>query len=438
MVSRESDGFVAYTLGMKECVVRLVGTRASNRFRRQRPIVCHARDNKPCLAVGLCGQQMNLVELVRPRLATVEDRNALWANLEYIDCFATDHAPHTWAEKDDPEKAPPGFPGVEYMVPLLLTAVSQGKLTIRQLLDRLYYNPKRIFGLPDQPDTYILMLSIWHYFFSTDGYLQVDLNEEWMIPESGGESKAGWTPYAGMKVRGRVQKVVVRGEEAFVDGVIHARPGFGMNIRSFTRADVLLGSSSNEVVSLGSNVLRELQVGTDEQPEAEAKVSMEDSPPILPVAQFTPREVTLAGSHLLSVHDLNKATINNIFDVADRFRADVERKHPLTHVLEGYVLASMFYEVSTRTASSFSAAMQRLGGGVVHMDSFSSSVQKDSVTVMSNYADIVVLRHKETGAAARAATVSSRPVINAGDGAGEHPTQVRASVLLDFHERHHG
>ncbi|VDN24600.1 unnamed protein product [Cylicostephanus goldi] len=97
-------------------------------------------------------------------------------------------------------------------------------------------------------------------------------------------------------------------------------------------------------------------------------------------------------------------------------------------------MASMFYEVSTRTASSFSAAMQRLGGAVVHMDSHTSSVQKgetleDSVTIMSNYADIVVLRHNETGAAARAAAISFKPVINAGDGSGEHPTQ----ALLDVY-----
>ncbi|VDO66903.1 unnamed protein product [Haemonchus placei] len=338
------------------------------------------------------------VREVRPRLATIEDRNALWENLEFIDCFATDHAPHTWAEKNDPDKAPPGFPGVEYMVPLLLTAVSQGKLTLRQLVDRLHYNPKKIFGLPDQPDTYI----------------EVDLNDEWVIPESGGESKAGWTPYAGIKVKGRVQKVVVRGEEAYVDGMI------SINMHLL------------HLVAIIPSIRRELQVTTDEGQE-ESKVSIEESP-TLPVAQFTPREVTLAGSHLLSVHELGKSTLNSIFDVADRFRADVERKHPLTHILEGYVMASMFYEVSTRTASSFAAAMQRLGGGVVHMDSFTSSVQKgetleDSVTIMSNYADVVVLRHKETGAAARAAAVSSRPVINAGDGSGEHPTQ----ALLDVY-----
>ncbi|XGW23767.1 hypothetical protein V3C99_005746 [Haemonchus contortus] len=355
------------------------------------------------------------VREVRPRLATIEDRNALWENLEFIDCFATDHAPHTWAEKNDPDKAPPGFPGVEYMVPLLLTAVSQGKLTLRQLVDRLHYNPKKIFGLPDQPDTYI----------------EVDLNDEWVIPESGGESKAGWTPYAGIKVKGRVQKVVVRGEEAYVDGMIHVRPGFGINVRAAKSQEILISTPSDVAINIPS-IRRELQVTTDEGQE-ESKVSIEESP-TLPVAQFTPREVTLAGSHLLSVHELGKSTLNSIFDVADRFRADVERKHPLTHILEGYVMASMFYEVSTRTASSFAAAMQRLGGGVVHMDSFTSSVQKgetleDSVTIMSNYADVVVLRHKETGAAARAAAVSSRPVINAGDGSGEHPTQ----ALLDVY-----
>lgn len=69
---------------------------------------------------------------VRPRLVKPEDRQALWDNMEYIDCFATDHAPHTWAEKTGKDgKIPPGFPGVEYMLPLLLTAVHDGKLTMK-------------------------------------------------------------------------------------------------------------------------------------------------------------------------------------------------------------------------------------------------------------------------------------------------------------------
>ncbi|EYC13617.1 hypothetical protein Y032_0043g818 [Ancylostoma ceylanicum] len=364
---------------------------------------------------------------VRPRLATAEDRKALWDNIDFIDCFATDHAPHTWAEKSGSEKVPPGFPGVEYMLPLMLTAVSQGKLSFRQLVDRLHYNPKRIFGLPDQEETYI----------------EVDINEEWVIPDAGGQSKCGWTPYAGMKVRGRVEKVVIRGEEAYVDGEIHVRPGFGRNIRTQQASSLQQtahAGSKNDLLDLDTSLLGELRVVTDEvQQQSGKSISSDESPVPVSLVPVTPREVTLAGRHLLSVHELGKTTINRIFDVADRFRCDIERRHPLTHILEGYVMASMFYEVSTRTASSFSAAMQRLGGAVVHMDSQSSSVQKgetleDSVTIMSNYADVVVLRHNETGAAARAAAVSPKPVINAGDGAGEHPSQALLDVYTIRHE----
>lgn len=97
-------------------------------------------------------------------------------------------------------------------------------------------------------------------------------------------------------------------------------------------------------------------------------------------------------------------------------------------------MASMFYEPSTRTSCSFSAAMQRLGGSVIHMDAVSSSVTKgetleDSVTMMAGYSNVVVLRHPEKGAAQRAAAVTRTPVINAGDGTGEHPTQ----ALLDLY-----
>uniref|UniRef100_T1GJ79 Aspartate/ornithine carbamoyltransferase carbamoyl-P binding domain-containing protein n=1 Tax=Megaselia scalaris TaxID=36166 RepID=T1GJ79_MEGSC len=96
-------------------------------------------------------------------------------------------------------------------------------------------------------------------------------------------------------------------------------------------------------------------------------------------------------------------------------------------------MASVFYEVSTRTSCSFAAAMQRLGGKVIYMDETSSSVKKgetleDSISVMAGYSDVVVLRHPEPGAVGRAAITCKKPLINAGDGIGEHPTQ----ALLDI------
>lgn len=97
-------------------------------------------------------------------------------------------------------------------------------------------------------------------------------------------------------------------------------------------------------------------------------------------------------------------------------------------------MASMFYEVSTRTSCSFSAAMQRLGGTVISFNEATSSVQKgetleDTIQTMSGYSDVIVLRHPKPGAVMRAAQHCRKPVINAGDGTGEHPTQALLDVF---------
>ncbi len=151
---------------------------------------------------------------VRPRLATKNDVNALWENLDVIDCFATDHAPHTLEEKDS-DNPPPGFPGLETALPLLLTAVDDGRLTMDDMILRMYTNPKRIFSLPDQPDT----------------WTEVDENATYEIRASEQFTRCGWTPFEGWKVKGRVRKVVLRGKTAFEDGKIVAEPGYGVNIR---------------------------------------------------------------------------------------------------------------------------------------------------------------------------------------------------------------
>jgi dihydroorotase-like cyclic amidohydrolase len=150
---------------------------------------------------------------VRPRLASPADREALWANLDVIDCFASDHAPHTLVEKDG-ANPPPGFPGLETALPLYLTAVSQGRLTLDSLLQRLVTNPRRIFGLLEQPETWI----------------EVDENAPWEIHASDQHTRCGWTPFEGMPVRGKLRRVVLRGREAFIDGRVLAPPGSGANL----------------------------------------------------------------------------------------------------------------------------------------------------------------------------------------------------------------
>jgi carbamoyl-phosphate synthase/aspartate carbamoyltransferase/dihydroorotase len=159
------------------------------------------------------GKKEGMLE-VRPRLATQNDVDALWDNLDVIDCFATDHAPHTLAEKAS-DNPPPGFPGLETALPLLLTAVREGRLTINHLLEKMYTNPKRIFHLPDQPDTWV----------------EVDEHAEYEIRAAEQFTRCGWTPFEGWKVKGRVRRVTLRGKAAFADGKILVQPGYGENIR---------------------------------------------------------------------------------------------------------------------------------------------------------------------------------------------------------------
>src|SRR5512143_2396954 len=139
------------------------------------------------------------------------------------------------------------------------------------------------------------------------------------------------------------------------------------------------------------------------------------------------------GQHILSVSQFARTDLEYIFAVAEEMRTMVERVGTFD-LLKGKILTNLFYEPSTRTSSSFTAAMERLGGSVIPISEVKySSVAKgeslpDTVRTLECYSDVLVLRHPETGAAAPAARYAHKPVINAGDGTGEHPTQ----ALLDL------
>jgi aspartate carbamoyltransferase catalytic subunit len=136
---------------------------------------------------------------------------------------------------------------------------------------------------------------------------------------------------------------------------------------------------------------------------------------------------------ILSVDQFSRRELEIIFTVAEDMRTMVERVGSLD-ILRGRIIACLFYEPSTRTSSSFIAATERLGGQVIPISEVRySSVTKgeslrDTIRTLECYADAIVLRHPETGSAAVAADVARKPIINAGDGSGEHPTQ----ALLDI------
>ena len=135
--------------------------------------------------------------------------------------------------------------------------------------------------------------------------------------------------------------------------------------------------------------------------------------------------------HLISIKDLDCAQVQEIFNYTKKIK-----KHPSKYrkKLKGKILTNLFYEPSTRTSSSFHTAMNHLGGDVISINDVTySSISKgenleDTIITMGNYSDIIVLRSKFVGDAQKASDVSTVPIINAGDGVGEHPTQ----TLLDL------
>jgi aspartate carbamoyltransferase len=145
------------------------------------------------------------------------------------------------------------------------------------------------------------------------------------------------------------------------------------------------------------------------------------------------------GKDIISVRQFTRADLEYVFGVAHEMRGMVERVGTFD-LLKGKILANLFYEPSTRTSSSFTAAMERLGGSVIPINEVRySSVSKgeslpDTVRTLECYADVIVLRHPETGSAAIAAKAAHKPVINAGDGVGEHPTQALLDTFTIFEE----
>lgn len=133
---------------------------------------------------------------------------------------------------------------------------------------------------------------------------------------------------------------------------------------------------------------------------------------------------------LVSINDYTREEMIHILDLAEGFE-----KEPHQNLLKGRVIASLFFEPSTRTRLSFESAIQKIGGNVVGFSSAAtSSVQKgeslkDTILTVSNYSDLIVMRHPVDGSARYASEVSPVPIINAGDGANQHPTQ----CLLDLY-----
>ena len=147
--------------------------------------------------------------------------------------------------------------------------------------------------------------------------------------------------------------------------------------------------------------------------------------------------VNLVGQDILDGAQFSREELERVMEVAADFRDQLQEKKCL-HLLDGHVMGALFFEPSTRTRLSFETAMLRLGGSVMGFaDAGATSAKKgetleDTICTVDQYADVIAMRHPEIGSAKRAAAVAEAPILNGGDGAGQHPTQ----AVLDLFTIH--
>lgn len=343
-------------------------------------------------------------------LPSLEDQELLWKNMDVIDAFSIGGVPFLLS-LEQKQKAS-AWSGVQEALPLLLTAVVDGKLTLLDIQKRLHDNPIRIFGLSDKVHTHV----------------EVVIGRQ--APHSGG--KTCWSPLEGVMVKGAIHRVLIHEQTAFLDGVVVTSP-MGRDISGATVSHAPIErsmsiSSATTRPDLGTSAanVRVKEGPTQSQSSVPSAITM-----ALPGLQDISSQLSHPSfhrRHILSVKQFTNRDIHELFSLAHEMQLQVERNGTLD-ILKGKVLCTLFYEPSTRTSASFDAAMKRCGGQVLQVTADSSSVMKgetlaDTIRSVGCYADAIVLRHPDVGSAQLAAKFSSVPVLNAGDGIGEHPTQV--------------
>ncbi|KAJ8326116.1 Carbamoyl-phosphate synthase [Batrachochytrium dendrobatidis] len=411
-----------------------------------------------------------------PSLPTQEDMDYLWSNLDAIDCLTVGTLCSELANDDSVAS------GIQEALPLLLTAVYEGKLTLEYITSRLSTNPRRILDLPEQVDTYI----------------EVEIDRKYVVPPTGYEgSGSNTSTIAGKELYGCVHRVVIRGSTIYLDGAHFGEPtgrdisgtvrissktapspshravsiptiveGVSPRMRIFSPMDsalspvlrtsnITVDPTASKVVSdtnaldnlLRGNALSSYKDLSDEleYKEHEAKnkkhsvIALEPSLANKYISDYLPRSVatTVVKSpfykkHITTVLQFTRSDLHTLFGVAQEMRIIVEKQGRI-NLLNGKVMCSAFWEPSTRTSCSFETAMTRLGGDVVSINQITSSIAKgesisDTVRTLASYGDVIVMRHPEPGSVSYASKFSPVPIINAGDGIGEHPSQ----ALLDI------
>jgi aspartate carbamoyltransferase len=338
---------------------------------------------------------------VKPILNREEDRKSLWDNIDMIDCFATDHAPHLKQEKQT--CGCPGFTGLETMLPLLLNAVNQGRLTIDDIANKCYHNPKRILRLNED--------------YGKDSYIEINLDKEYTISDKKLVTKAGWSPFNGVKVKGSLERFVFKNECVYNNGLA-TQINNGINVNIYKNNIIFNNLTENN-----------LEENSDNNSDINDEVN-DDINEIYDINKL---------KNVINVSQFDRNNLRSLFKNACILKQNI-KKHGKLDILKGKTIGLYFDEPSSRTYSSFYVAVKKLGGDVLTLNNSISSTQKgeslyDTLKCIESYCDLVVIRTRIKDSLIDLQERIKIPIINAGDGDGEHPTQALLDIFTIREER---
>ncbi|MCJ1291145.1 hypothetical protein MMC34_002688 [Xylographa carneopallida] len=366
-----------------------------------------------------------------PFLPTKQDQKALWEYLSIVDVFSIGSLPYQVAIEAKADVTP--AVGIADTLPLLLTALYEGRLSLEDITTRLHDNPKRIFELHDQASTSV----------------EVEVDRAYTLLPS-----AVWSPFAGRTMRGSVTRVMFQDRTACLDGdlLMDSAHGQDMSAHSLSPASPEAKSAASPALQTGPdsshgrrqsllssrpiNRIRTQLEGHQPAVGPTSAIAEDLGPPLyhpISTTSTSPSLLELLSRspfkqrHILSVTQFSRQDLHLLFTVAQEMRLGVQRVGILD-ILRGRLLCTLFYEPSTRTSASFDAAMQRLGGRTLPISTAHSSTQKgeslqDTIRTLACYADCIVLRHPDPDSSRLAAKFSPVPILNGGNGSVEHPTQ---------------
>ncbi|PXF48862.1 Protein PYR1-3 [Gracilariopsis chorda] len=400
-----------------------------------------------------------------------QDQEALWENLDVIDAITGPSS---------------------LIVPLLFDSVISGRIDLEWVRSKLYDGPCRILGLSRAEDESIVEIDIdqsWEGPAASDvagvpcrGYVRRVVNNGkvafldgkiWAEKGSGEEARAesqllkkspsirrlGLSPYKGKSVSHRANERSNEGAPyTSLSNKVHDSKDEPTRLKHPIPSRGFKTNDSDTMWNGYSSIPSRSPLISPAPEETELYRAKDDlvngfGSKITNGAMLPKRDIGIstpypglkealpgygpgwwAGRHILSVSQFTRNELHKLFEVAQEMRVMVSRVGHY-ELLRGKIMASVFYEPSTRTACSFRAAMQRLGGTVLNIQNVgNSSVAKgesleDTIQTLGCYSDIIVLRHPAVGSAQAAASHSRLPIINAGDGIGEHPTQALLDVF---------